>query len=170
LNSLNEVISNIKLNKIDILSIGYEMFMLIEDNLILLIGIIEKMFSKNEENIKKFIGVFINIANHIKSNRLLFNLIQFLFKYKNISEKITILENQQMISEESVDLKKMINNININKKINIVNLNDFLITKGYKINEKDYAAENDFWTVNNKEELFIFTNNSNEKNLFFLYN
>ena len=167
LDSLNEIISNIKINKIDILSIGYEMFMLIEDNLILLIGIIEKMFSKNEENIKKFIGVFIDITNHIKSNRLLFILIQFLYRYKNISEKITILENKQMISEESVDLKKMINNIKINKKINIVNLNDFLISKGYKINEKDYAAENDFWTVNNKEELFIFTNNSNEKNLFF---
>ena len=167
LNSLNEVISNIKLKNIDMLSIGYDMFILIETNLILLIGIIEKMFSKNEEVIKKFIEVFIEITNHIKSNRLLFILIQILNKYKNISEKIKIRENQQMISDESVNLKQMINSLKIKKTINIENLNDFLISKGYTINEKNFIDENDFWTVNNKEELFIFSHKNSEKNLFF---
>ena len=170
LKSLKDIFNNVDKLKINIELIGFDKFIIIENNLALLIGIIEKMFSKNEEELKKFIEEFIEILQYIKSNRLFFIIIQLLNKYKNI-KTMKILENCQIISDESVDLIQMINSIKFTKTINIKSIDDFLRTKGYTVDEKSFAADNNFWTVNNKEELFIFRNKPNnklnDKNIFF---
>ena len=166
LKSLKDIFNNVDKFKINIELIGFDMFIIIENNLTLLIGIIEKMFSKNEEALEKFIEEFIEIMQYIKSNRLFFIIIQLLNKYKNI-KTMKILETCQIISDESVDLIQMINSIKFTKTINIKSIDDFLLTKGYTVDEKSFAADNNFWTVNNKEELFIFRNKPNDNNIFF---
>ena len=165
--TLNEIISNLKNEKIQMKNIGYEMYTILENNFVFLLGLIEKAFSKDEQLIQKFLEIFINIINNIKSNRLFFMLIQFLNKYKNISNKIKISNTRQILSEESIDLVNIFENMEINKKINIQDLKDFIVSKGYKTNKENNACEDDFWVVNNKEELFIFSNEKNTKDIFF---
>ena len=167
LNSLNEIILILKKENFELNFIGNELYILIENNLIFLFGLIEKKFNKNEEFFGKLIGVFIDIYNSLKSNRLFFMIIQLLNKYKNISAKIKYDKNRQMISDKSIDLKSLINSNEINKKINIEDIKQFLISKGYEINEKNDSNEDNFWIVNNRDELFIFSNEPNNKNIFY---
>ena len=164
--SLNEIISNLKIVKIQMEKIGYEMYVNLEKNLVFLIELIEKIFSKDEKLIQTFLEIFINMTNYFKSNRLFFILIQFLNKYKNITDKIKI-GPRQILSEESISLEKIIQNMKIDKKINIKDLKDFIISKGYNINKENNASDDDFWIVNNKDELFIFSNENNTKNIFY---
>ena len=165
LNSLNDINSFLKKEKFEIENIGYEMFIIIENNLIFLIGLIEN--SSNEELMLKLIEAFININYYFKSNRIFFKLIQFLNKHKNISEKIKIDKNRQIIINESIDIKKFIS-YKEDKFINIKDIRNFLISKGYQLNDKYYFAEEyNSWVVNNKEELFIYSQIPNEKTIFF---
>ena len=167
LKALNEITSIFKKEKFCFEYIGYEMHIIIENNLIFLIGIIEKRFANNEELMGKLIGTFIDMNTYIKSNRLFFYLIQLLKKYNNISEKIKFDKNRQIISEESIDLSKIINSKETNQKIHIENIKEFTNSKGYKTNGKNSIKDDNFWFVNNKEELFIFSNTPNEKIAFF---
>ena len=166
-NSLNEIISDLQKEKIEIKDLGYELYILLENNLIFLLGLIEKKFSKDEEIMGKFIGAFIDMINYIKSNRLFFKIIQLHTKYKNIPKQLNIYKNVKMISDESIDLKKIIKDMNINKKINIKDLKNFNLSKGYETKEKNCIADDELWIVNNKEELFIFSNSPDPKDLYF---
>ena len=167
LNSLNEIVSDLNKEKIEIEYIGYELYIILEKNLAFLLGIIEKKFCKDEETMSKFIGTFIDMAKYLKSNRLLFKLIQILSVYKIIPNQVKFDKNQQMISDESIDLKKIIKDMDIYLKINIKDLKEFNHSKGYEINEKSRLSDDEIWTVHNKEELFIFSNSPSQKNLYF---
>ena len=167
LNNLNDMISDLKKEKLEIEHIGYELYIILENNLTFLMGIVEKKFCKDEEILSKFIGAFIDTANYLKSNRLFFKLIQILSIYKIKPNQVKFDKIRQMISDESIDLKKIIKSVNMNKKINIKDLKLFNESKGFEINEKSCLAEDEIWTVNNKEELFIFSNSQSQKNIFF---
>ena len=166
INSINEINSILKKEKFELENLGYEMYITIENNLIFLIGLMEN--SSDEELMKQLMPAFINMNNLLKSNRIFFKIIQLLDKHKNISDKIKIEKNRQIITDESIDIKKFISYGNKEKKINIINLKNFLCSKGYPISNKYNAEEYNFWVVNNREDLFIYSSNMpNEKTLFF---
>ena len=104
----------------------------------------------------------------INSNRLLFMILQLLYKYKNISNKIKYDISHKLKDEESIDFKKIINYMNENNTLIIKDLGEFNKSNGYKKNEENKnISDDDIWTVNNKEELFLFTKPQNENNIYF---
>ena len=143
------------------------MYIILENNIVYLLGLVEKKLfkdSKNEEVMGKFIGVFINITNYLKSNRLFFKLIQLL---STIKTNLNIDDIKlQMISDESIDFRKIIEKVNLEQQINIKDLKQFNISKGYEKKEQNCIADDDVWVVHNKDELIIFIN-SNSNNLYY---
>ena len=83
--NLDRVISESKNNEINLENIGFKLFMILENNLLFLFGLIIKFFGKEEEIIVKLLEKYIELFNILKSNRLFFAIIEYLNNNQNIS-------------------------------------------------------------------------------------
>ena len=168
INILNDINSKLKINRNKIEKVRKEMYIILENNLVMLIALIERIFGKDEGKMIECFNVFLDMINNINSNRLLFMIFQLLYKYKNISNKIKYETSHKLKDEESIDFNEIIDYTSKNNILIINDLYEFNISNGYKKNEENKnISDDDIWTVNNKEELFLFTKSQNEKNIYF---
>ena len=168
INILNDINTKLKNNRNKIDKVRKEMYIILENNLIMLIALIERIFGKDEGKMIECFNVFLDMINNINSNRLLFMIFQLLYKYKSISNKIKYDTSHKLRGEESIDFEEIINQMNKCNVLIISDLDEFNKSNGYKKNEgNENISDNDIWTVNNKEELFLFTKSKNENNIYF---
>ena len=168
INILNDINSKLKINKNKIDKVRKELYIILENNLFMLIALIERIFGKDEGKMIECFNVFLDMINNINSNRLLFMIFQLLHKYNNISNKIKYDTSHKLRDEDSIDFKKIIYYMSNDSELIVNDLGEFNKSNGYKSNEENkYISDADIWTVNNKEELFLFTKSQNENNIYF---
>ena len=165
---LKDINSKLKNNKNKVDNAIKEMYIILENNLVMLIALIEKIYGKDEGKMIECFNEFLDMINNFKSNRILFMIFQLLFKYKDISNKIMYDTSHKLTVEESIDIKKIVDYLSKNKTLVVKDLVEFNKSNGYKSKEeiKD-ISDVDIWAVNNKEEMFLFTKSQNENNIYF---
>ena len=170
---LNQLISEAKIKEINLDNIGFEMNMILENNLLYLFGLISKFYGKEDKMMATFVEKFIEIFNIIKSNRLFFALVQYLTKNKNLLEYIKIQNPIESLSGSFINLENIIiKSIKSNCEENLL----ILPNLSYNLNSKEEndenkkESDNNFWAVNNMEELCIFSlSKNNPKSKLFFY-
>ena len=156
--NLDKVISESKNNEINLENIGFKLFMILENNLLFLFGLIIKFFGKEEEIIVKLLEKYIELFNILKSNRLFFAIIEYLNNNKNISEKINIEKSIELISKKCINFSEIIKFIDHFRLENTLHLPNLSIdTQCSKENNNENSSiQNDYWVVNTSEEILIF--------------
>ena len=160
LENINKIILETKNIEITLEKIGYKMLMILENNLLFLFGLIDKFYGKDIDDICKFLEKYIELFNIIKSNRLFFAIAQYLNKNKNISEKINFDKPFELFSKNCINISEIIKLIKEGKihENNLMLPNSLIDTSLSSEKEKDISKnmKNDYYSVNNSEELIIF--------------
>ena len=151
LENLNEIISDIKNNEINLKSIGYKILMVLENNLLFLFGLIIKFFGKESESVKLFLEKYLQLFNILKSNRIFFALIEYLNKNRKALEGTNIENPLELFTNKCIDISELIKSIENNH-----GLEDKLILPTLLVDENNSCDKNEIWALNNTEEIFIF--------------
>ena len=156
LEGLEQIISESKRNLINPKTIGYKAQIILENNLLFLFGLINKLFSKEEE-MSIFLERYIKLIGIIQSNRLFFTIIEYLNSNKDISGKINIENPFDIFSKKCLDISEIIKAIEKDPSEEY----KLILPKSPKDLNLELQNEcskngNDFWVLNNLEEIFLF--------------
>ena len=165
LKKLDPIISFINLEKIE-----FEMQDSIVNNILYIFEVINKYFEKEEDKCT-FLEKFIQLINITKSSRLFFGIIEYLKKNKN-SLKINNIEYKfDMFYNKCIDISEIIKSLE-NQPLfeNILNLPNLSDKSNSEIEKEKSLNKNDFFALNNSEELFLFKlSKINQKIKIFFY-
>ena len=153
LENIEQMLSEIKKNSFNFENSGIKAQILIENNLLVLFGFINKYFGKDVEMFK-FLEKYIQLFNILKSSRIFFAVIVYLNKNRSLAEKIALETPFEIFGHGIADI---FYHINV-KSDNILNLPKLPSELDCKSEEKENASneEKNYWILNNSEELFLF--------------
>ena len=152
--------------------IEFEMQDTLVQNLIYIYDVINKNFEKEEDK-QIFLEKYMQLINSTKSNRLFFALLEYLQKNK-ISLKINNIESTiDMFSNKCIDISEIIKALEnkpvFENNLHLPNLSNKTNQKFKNKKEENSFIKNDFFALNNSEELFIFKISKINQKLMLLF-